>query len=75
MGDSYLQTSHYELVERAGDRSVYERERITVQSTDSSTDTYSYQQGYITLTPLKFDWTDTDFLDRLESWNLPLPTQ
>ena len=75
MGDSYLQTSHYELVERAGDRSVYERERITVQSTDSSTDTYAYQQGYITLTPLKFDWTDTDFLDRLESWNLSLPTQ
>lgn len=72
MGDSYLQTSHYELVEQTGERSVYERQRIVVQSLDSSTDTYAYQQGYITLTPLKFDWTDHDIMERVESWNLQL---
>ena len=72
MGDSYLQTSHYELVEQTGERSVYERQRIVVQSLDSSTDTYAYQQGYITLTPLKFDWTDHDITERVESWNLQL---
>ena len=72
MGDSYLQTSHYELVEQTGERSVYERHRVVVQSRDSSTDTYAYQQGYITLTPLKFDWTDHDITERVESWNLQL---
>lgn len=72
MGDSYLQTSHYELVEQTGERSVYERQRIVVQSLDSSTDTYAYQQGYITLTPLKFDWTDHNIMERVESWNLQL---
>jgi 5'-nucleotidase len=72
MGDSYLQTSHYELVEQTGERSVYERQRVVVQSLDSSTDTYAYQQGYITLTPLKFDWTDHDITERVESWNLQL---
>jgi 5'-nucleotidase len=72
MGDSYLQTSHYELVEQTGERSVYERQRIVVQSLDSSTDTYAYQQGYITLTPLKFEWTDHDITERVESWNLQL---
>ena len=72
MGDSYLQTSHYELVEQTGERSVYERQRIVVQSLDPSTDTYAYQQGYITLTPLKFDWTDHDITERVESWNLQL---
>ena len=72
MGDSYLQTSHYELVEQTGERSVYERQRVIVQSVDSSTDTYAYQQGYITLTPLKFDWTDHDITEQVESWNLQL---
>jgi len=72
MGDSYLQTSHYELVEQTGERSVYERQRVIVQSQDNSTDTYAYQQGYITLTPLKFDWTDRDIMDQMESWNLQL---
>lgn len=72
MGDSYLQYSGYRLLELEGDRSVYERERIIVQSDDDSTDTYSYQQGYITLTPLKFDWTAHEFIEQVESWNLQL---
>jgi len=72
MGDSYLQTAGYELLEQQQDRSVYERQRTTVQSTDTSTDTYAYQQGYITITPLKFDWTDHEFIDQVESWNLQL---
>lgn len=72
MGDSYLQTSHYELIEQSGSRSVYEGQRIVVQSTDNTTDTYAYQQGYITLTPLKFDWTDQEVMRQAESWNLQL---
>ena len=72
MGDSYLQTASYPLIEQADNRSTYDRERIIVPSTDSTTDTFSFQQGYITLTPLKFDWTAYDFIDDVESWNLQL---
>ena len=72
MGDSYLRTIAYDLVEQSDNQSVYERERIIAQSTDTSTDTYAYQQGYITLTPLKFDWTDYELIDELESWDLQL---
>ena len=72
MGDSYLQTGSYELIEDSGNRLTYERERIRVQSTDASTDTYSYQQGYITLTPIKFDWTAHELIDEVKNWDLHL---
>jgi 5'-nucleotidase len=70
MGDSYLQTSGYTLLSENSDTRRYERQRVIIQSTDSSTDTYAYQQGYITITPLKFDWTDHDLISEVESWNL-----
>jgi 5'-nucleotidase len=41
MGDSYLQTAGYELTEQAGDKSVYERDRIVVQSDSLDSDTYA----------------------------------
>jgi len=72
MGDSYLQTGSFELIDESGNRQTYERERIRVPSTDESTDTYAYQQGYITLTPLKFDWTAHDLIDEVKSWDLQL---
>jgi 5'-nucleotidase len=72
MGDSYLQTAAYTPVESSGDRTTYERERVIVQSTNTTSDTYAYQQGYVTITPLLFDWTALDFIDDVESWNLQL---
>lgn len=72
MGDSYLQTGAYKLIAQSGNRQTFERERIRVPSTDVSTDTYAYQQGYITMTPLKFDWTAHDFISEVESWELLL---
>ena len=72
MGDSYLQTADYEVSESAGDRTVYERVRMIARSEDESTDTYAYQQGYITITPLLFDWTAHDFIDDVEGWDLQL---
>jgi len=72
MGDSYLQTGAYDLLAQTDDQSSYERERIIVRSSDSSTDTYAYQQGYIAVTPLKFDWTAYELLDEVESWDLQL---
>ena len=72
MGDSYLSTAGYELQSESGNSSTYERQRIIVQSTDPTTDTYSYQNGFVTITPLKFDWTDYDLISAVESWNLQL---
>ena len=72
MGDSYLQTGAYKMIAQSGNRQTFERERIRVPSTDASTDTYAYQQGYITMTPLKFDWTAHDFISEVESWELLL---
>lgn len=70
MGDSYLETGSYEVIQRNGDSTEYERIRLIVESDNPATDTYAYQQGYISVTPLKFDWTDFDMLDEIESWNL-----
>lgn len=72
MGDSYLKTLSYQAVEETGNQTVYERERVVVESEDSSSDTYAFQQGYITVTPLKFDWTDHELITELESWDLQL---
>ena len=72
MGDSYLQTARYDVLESNDMSTEYESVRIIVDSEDPATDTYAYQQGYISLTPLKFDWTDLEMLDEVESWNLQI---
>ncbi len=73
MGDSYLHTSDYELLEDNGDERVYERVRDIVRSDNPDTDTYAYQQGYISITPLQFDWTAHHLIDEVQSWSLSLP--
>ncbi len=70
MGDSYLDTASYEATSSDGVSTQYERVRAIVESEDPSTDTYAYQHGFISLTPLKFDWTDHELIDDIESWNL-----
>lgn len=72
MGDSYLQTADYDITGQDGDRTVYERVRTIAQSDDESSDTWAYQNGYISITPLKFDWTAFEMLDEVESWGLEL---
>jgi 5'-nucleotidase len=72
MGDSYLSTARYDPTVRDSMTTYYESVRIIVDSEDSTTDTYAYQQGYISVTPLKFDWTDFEMLDEIESWNLQI---
>ncbi len=70
MGGSYLQFTGFELLEGQADDGLYQRQLSTVQSEDSGSDTYAYQQGYITITPLQFNWTDFDMLDEIRAWNL-----
>ena len=73
MGDSYLKTDSYSLNQENGEEPYFEPERIWVESVNPSTDTYAYQQGYISVTPLKFDWTAYSVIDEINTWNLELP--
>jgi 5'-nucleotidase len=72
MGDSYLNYARYDPTVRDSMTTDYERVIMIVDSEDPTTDTYAYQQGYISVTPLKFDWTDFEMLDEVESWNLQI---
>ena len=39
-------------------------------SENKETDTFAYQQSFITITPLKFDWTSYDSLEKIQNWDL-----
>ena len=73
MGDSYLATRRYELLDSRGDSATWRGQREVVEVSEEGTDSWAYQQGYATLTPLKFDWTAYDYLDEVGSWNIRLP--
>ena len=73
MGDSYLKTESYNPNGDSEDGSYFEPERTRVQSTNNSTDTHAYQHGFITVTPLDFDWTAYSMIEEIETWNLVLP--
>ena len=72
MGDSYLDTSSYELVSESGNEQIYERKIALQMSENKETDTFAYQQGFITITPLKFDWTSYESLEKIQNWDLRL---
>jgi len=40
---------------------------------DEGSDTQRYLEGFITITPLRFDWTDFPALESLKAWDLRLP--
>lgn len=73
MGDSYLKTESYSPKGDSEVGSYFEPERTIVQSTNDSTDTYAYQNGFITITPLDFDWTAYSIIEDIETWDLALP--
>lgn len=69
MGDLYL-TRNYQVREQGQGTTTYTAPYQLHQAQDPESDTWAYQNGYITVTPLQFDWTAYDFLDELRSWNL-----
>lgn len=73
MGDAYLAASQYELTSDTPEALEYERSRSIDLSQNTATDTWAYQNGYATVTPLRLDWTDYDLLEQLPSWQLTLP--
>ena len=72
MGDSYLDTNNYELINEGDSEQIYKRNIALQISENDETDTFAYQHGYITVTPLKFDWTSYESLEQIRGWNLEL---
>lgn len=70
MGDAYLNMGNYNLKSESGNKMTYEQRLGLSRSKNEETDTYAYQQGFITITPLKFDWTAHEMIDTITSWNL-----
>lgn len=73
MGDAYLGAGIYELTSDTPEALEYERSRIIDESQNNASDTWAYQNGYATVTPLQLDWTDYRLLEQLPSWQLTLP--
>jgi len=53
-----------------GNTKTYEAARIRLQSQAPGTDTFACQEGYITITRIKFDWTACEYISEIESWDL-----
>lgn len=73
MGDAYLGAGQYELTNETAQILEYERTRTVDQSQNNTSDTWAYQNGYATVTPLQLDWTAFELLEQLPSWQLTLP--
>ena len=72
MGDAYLDMGNYNLTSETGDKMVYTQRLGLTRSKDEASDTYAYQQGFITVTPLKFDWTAYEMIETISAWDLKL---
>jgi 5'-nucleotidase len=72
MGDAYLDMGNYNLTSETGNKMVYTQRLGLTRSKDEASDTYAYQQGFITVTPLKFDWTAYEMIEAISAWDLKL---
>lgn len=72
MGEAYIASTPYTLSNRIGDMGTYESSYAPQRAEDTASDTYAYQNGYATLTPLKFDWTAHEMIETVESWGITL---
>ncbi|WP_339697875.1 5'/3'-nucleotidase SurE [uncultured Roseivirga sp.] len=72
MGDAYLDMGNYELKSETDNKMVYNQKIGFAQSKNDQTDTFAYQAGYVTITPLKFDWTAFELIESITNWDLKL---
>jgi 5'-nucleotidase len=71
-GGSYFAVSGFQEIATSPDSVSY---RATVRGAElggDDSDTAYYLDGYATVTPLRFDWTDPPMLERLQGWDLRL---
>jgi 5'-nucleotidase len=72
MGGSYFAVGAFQEVSSEADVVTY---RTTLRGADRGgehTDTAFYLDGYVTVTPLRFDWTDYELLGRMAGWKFSL---
>ena len=55
-----------------GDTTTCRRRLERVSRFEPGTDSHTYEQGQITVTPLHFDWTDRPLVDELNRWGLTI---
>lgn len=72
MGDAYLDMGNYSLKSETDNKMIYTQRLGLSRSKNEGSDTYAYQQGYITITPLKFDWTAHEMIETITSWDLQM---
>ncbi|GAB1263465.1 5'/3'-nucleotidase SurE [Aurantivibrio infirmus] len=73
MGGSYFGYRPYEIVSGGGDDITYQSGLLIAPAETNDNDTQAYQEGFITITPLKYDWTDEDKIKSLREWQIALP--
>jgi 5'-nucleotidase len=72
MGGSYFGVGSFEEIATSSDSTSYRSVVRGAQRDGEDTDTAAYLDGYVTVTPLQFDWTDHEMLGVLAGWNLSL---
>jgi len=72
-GGSFIGSHPFEVVSGSGDDISYKSDLFLSPAEEGDNDTRAYQQGYVTITPLKFNWTDEDRIETLSDWRLELP--
>jgi 5'-nucleotidase len=70
MGGTYFDVGSFNEIEANADSVSYRSVVRCAIRGGEDTDTAAYLDGYVTVTPLRFDWTDYEMLDRLSSWDL-----
>lgn len=72
MGGSYFGVGSLQEIASTPDSVSYRAVVRAAELGGSDTDTAYYLDGYATVTPLRFDWTDHPMLDVLQGWDLGL---
>lgn len=72
MGGNYLQVREYRELEKTPEGAKMRGRLLFIREHPEASDSAYFEEGYITVTPLRFDWTDQDALAELEDWDLSL---
>jgi 5'-nucleotidase len=70
MGGNYLQVREYRELESTPQGAKMRGRLLVVRDHPEASDSAYFEEGYVTITPLRFDWTDQDALADLADWDL-----
>ncbi|MGI1678458.1 MAG: 5'/3'-nucleotidase SurE [Cellvibrionaceae bacterium] len=75
MGGSFIGITPFTIISsnEEAHTTTYQNSITLTAPEKEDNDTKAYQEGYVTITPLRFDWTDETRLKELTNWDLSLP--